>query len=68
MRAQKLIDCLVDISDMEQAVYHEWVPTGTFVKATILAVASAIAVLLLILAVFLYPLNTEGLLDLEFQC
>ena len=46
---------------MEQAVYHEWVPTGAFVKVTILAVASAIVVLLLILAAFLHPLNTEGL-------
>jgi len=46
---------------MEQAVYHEWVPTGTFVKVTILAVVSAIVVLLLILAVFLHPLSTEGL-------
>lgn len=46
---------------MDQTVYHEWVPTGTFVRVTILAVASAIVVLLLILAVFLHPLNTEGL-------
>ncbi|UCB60910.1 MAG: hypothetical protein JSW72_02305 [Candidatus Bathyarchaeota archaeon] len=47
---------------MGQVVYHEWVPTGAFVKITILAAASAIVVLLLILAVFLYPLSTEGLL------
>lgn len=47
---------------MEQPVYHEWVPTGAFVKATIWAVASSIAFLLLILAAFLYPLNTEGLI------
>jgi hypothetical protein len=46
---------------MEQAAYHEWVPAGTFVKATILAVVSAIVVLLLTLAVVLHPLNTEGL-------
>jgi hypothetical protein len=46
---------------MEQAAYREWVPTGTFVKVTILAVVSAIVVLLLTLAVFLHPLNTEGL-------
>jgi hypothetical protein len=46
---------------MEQVAYHEWVPTGIFVKVTILAVVSAIVVLLLTLAVFLYPLNTEGL-------
>jgi len=45
---------------MEQAAYREWVPTGTFVKVTILAVVSAIVVLLLTLAVFLHPLNTEG--------
>lgn len=61
LNAKKLIDCLSNISDMEQAVYHEWVPTGAFVKVTILAVASAIVVLLLILAAFLHPLNTEGL-------
>jgi uncharacterized membrane protein YdbT with pleckstrin-like domain len=47
---------------MEQTVYHEWVPTGTFVKSTILAVASSIAFLLLILATFLHPLSTEGLI------
>ena len=46
---------------MEQTAYREWVPAGTFVKVTILAVVSAIAVLLLTLAVFLYPLKTEGL-------
>jgi membrane protein YdbS with pleckstrin-like domain len=46
---------------MEQAIYCEWVPTGTFVRVTILVVASAIAVLLLILAVFLHPLGTAGL-------
>jgi len=47
---------------MEQTDYHEWVPTGTFVKVTILAVASSIVFLLLILAAFLHPLNTEGLI------
>jgi hypothetical protein len=47
---------------MEQTVYHEWVPTGTFVKVTILAVASAIVVLLVILAAVLHPLNTEALI------
>ncbi len=46
---------------MEQAVYHEWVPTGVFEKVTILAVASAIAVLLVTLAVYLRPLTTEWL-------
>jgi len=45
---------------MEESVYHEWVPTGAFVKATVLIVTSMIAVLLLILAVFLRPLSTEG--------
>jgi hypothetical protein len=44
---------------MEQAVYHEWVPTGAFVKVTILAVATAIAVILVTLAVYLHPLKTE---------
>ncbi|MCW4053202.1 MAG: hypothetical protein NWE78_08365 [Candidatus Bathyarchaeota archaeon] len=44
---------------MEQTVYHEWVSTGTFVKVTMLVVASAIVVLLLTLAVVLHPLNTE---------
>ncbi len=60
-RTQELIDCLSDIFDMEQAVYHEWVPTGAFVKVTILSVVSAIAVLLMTLAVYLHPLTTEGL-------
>jgi hypothetical protein len=46
---------------MEKAVYHEWVPTGTFVKVTILAVAAAIVVLLVALAVFLHLLSSEGL-------
>ncbi len=46
---------------MEQTAYREWVPTGTFVKVTVLAVVLAIVVLLSTLAFFLYPLNTEGL-------
>jgi hypothetical protein len=46
---------------MEQAAYHEWVPTGAFVKVTVLAVVSSIVFLLLTLAIFPYPLNTEGL-------
>ena len=58
---QELIDCLSGISYMKQAVYHEWVPTGAFVKVTILTVASAIVVLLVTLAVYLHPLTTEGL-------
>ena len=41
-------------------MYSEWVPTGTFVKVTILAVTSAIVFLLLALAVFLHPLDTEA--------
>ena len=45
---------------MEQAVYHEWVPTGAFVKVTILAVVSAIVVLLVTFVVYLHPLTTEG--------
>ncbi|MCW4031181.1 MAG: hypothetical protein NWE80_02325 [Candidatus Bathyarchaeota archaeon] len=62
LNAKKLIDYLSNISDMEQTVYHEWVPTEAFVKVTILAVASSIVFLLLILAAFLHPLNTEGLI------
>jgi hypothetical protein len=62
LNAKRLIDCLSNISDMEQAVYHEWVPTGAFVKATMWAVASSIVFLLLILAAFLHPLNTEGII------
>lgn len=54
------MDWLPNISDMEQAVYHEWVPTGVFVKATIWAVASSIVLLLLILAAYLHPLTAEG--------
>jgi hypothetical protein len=46
---------------MEQTVYYEWVPTGTFVKVTILAVTSAIIVLLMTLVFYLHPLTTEGL-------
>ncbi len=60
LNSKKLIDYLSNISDMEQTVYYEWVPTGAFVKVTILAVASSIVFLLLILAAFLHPLNTEG--------
>jgi hypothetical protein len=52
---------VLGISDMEQAAYHEWVPTGAFVKVTVLAVVSSIVFLLLTLAIFPYPLNTEGL-------
>jgi len=46
---------------MEKAAYHEWVPAGAFLKVTMLAVASAIAVLLVTFAVHLHPLNTEWL-------
>ena len=46
---------------MEQAAYREWVPAGTFVKVTILVVATAITVMLVTLAVYLHPLTTEGL-------
>ncbi|UCH70691.1 MAG: hypothetical protein JSV29_01520 [Candidatus Bathyarchaeota archaeon] len=62
MNAKRLIDCLSNISDMKQTVYHEWVPTGAFVKATMWVVASSIVFLLLILAAFLHPLNTEGII------
>jgi len=60
--SQELIDCLSNVSDMERTTYHEWVPTGTFVKVTICVVASSIVFLLLILAAFLHPLNAEGLI------
>ena len=46
---------------MEQVAYREWVPAGTFVKVTILVVATAIAVMLVTLAIYLHPLTTEGL-------
>lgn len=46
---------------MDQTDYYEWVSTGTFVKVIILAVASSIVFLLLMLAVFLYPSRTESL-------
>ena len=58
---KSLIDCVLGISDMEQAAYREWVPAGTFLKVATLAVVSATVVLLLTLAVVLHPLNTEGL-------
>lgn len=47
---------------MEGTIYNEWVPTGTLVKATTLAVALLLFSLLLILAAFLHPLNTQGLI------
>jgi len=59
---QKVNCSLVEVPDMEQAAYHEWVPAGAFVKVTMLAAASSIILLLLILAIFLHPLNTEGLI------
>ena len=61
LNAKELIDWLSNISDMKQTDYHEWVPSGAFVKVTIWAVASLIVFLLLILAAFLHPLSTEGL-------
>lgn len=47
---------------MERITYREWVPTGMFVKVTVLAVVSSIIFLLLIVAAFLHPLNTDGLI------
>ena len=47
---------------MEQIVYYEWVPTGKFVKATVLAVVSSIVFLLLMLVVFFHLVNTVGLI------
>jgi uncharacterized membrane protein YdbT with pleckstrin-like domain len=49
---------------MENTTYNEWVPTGAFVKVTILASTSAIFFLLLTLAVVLHPLNTEAAIGL----
>ena len=47
---------------MERITYHEWVPAGMFVKVTVWVVVSSIVFLLLILAAFLHPLTTEGLM------
>jgi len=52
----------VEIFGMERVTYHEWVPTGMFVKVTVWVVGSSIVFLLLILAAFLHPLTTEGLI------
>ena len=49
---------------MNDAVYQEWVPTGVFVKATILIVASSIVFLLLMLAIFLRPIDTEAVIGI----
>ncbi len=62
LNAKGLIDWLLNISGMKDAVYQEWVPTGAFVKATILIVASSIVFLLLTLAVFLRPIDTEAVI------
>lgn len=40
-------------------MYTEWVPTGKFVKAIILAVTSAIILVLVLLAVFIQALESE---------
>jgi hypothetical protein len=47
---------------MESAVYHEWVPAGTFVKALVGAVSVSIFLLVLILGVALHPLTLESFL------
>ena len=47
---------------MKDAVYQEWVPTGAFVKATKLIVASSFVFLLLMLAIFLRPMKTEAVI------
>ncbi len=47
---------------MEQTIYQEWVPAGTFVRVVVLAVASSIVFLLVMLAAFLNPSGTEGLI------
>ena len=47
---------------MERITYREWVPAGMFVKVTVWVVVSSIVFLLLILAAFLHPLTTEGLM------
>ena len=45
-------------------MYTEWVPTGKFVKATISAVASTIILVLVMLAVFIQPLDTETVIGI----
>ena len=45
-------------------MYTEWVPTGKFVKATILAVTSAIVIVLVLLAVFIQPLDSEAFIGM----
>lgn len=49
---------------MEHAVYSEWVPTGKFVKGTILAVMSLIIFMLAMLAVFIQPLDAEAVIGM----
>ena len=45
---------------MDKIKYHEWVPTGLFVKIIVLIVSLSIIFLLLIFAVFFHPLNMEA--------
>ena len=45
-------------------MYSEWVPTGKFVKGTILAVASLIIFVLAMLAVFIQPLDAEAVIGM----
>ena len=49
---------------MEHAVYSEWVPAGKFVKTTILAVTSLIIFVLVMLAVFIQPLDAEAVIGM----
>jgi len=49
---------------MEHVLYEEYVPTGVFVKAIIVIVLSFISVLLLVLAFYLYPWDTEAIVGL----
>jgi len=46
---------------MERILYNEYVPTGAFVKVIIMAVLSLIGVLLLVLAVYHQPWDTEAI-------
>ncbi len=44
---------------MENLVYSEWVPNGTFFKVTLLSVASAITLVLVNFVLFVRPINSE---------
>lgn len=49
---------------MEHTKYSEWVPTGKFVKGTILATTSLIIIVLVSIVVFIQPLDFEALIGI----